>query len=213
MIEAILFDLHGVVTSSPWEALASVGTGSGTHSQDEVLAVMLGDYTTDGAHPWHRLERGEIGFGEYLPEVMALAAEAGVELDFMQLRGMNERTVVHQAVVDRARALRAEGYKTALVTNNVKEASGGWRALIPVDELFDVVVDSSAVGVRKPNPAIFAVALEQLGGVDPSAAVFLDDAPGNVAGAQVAGLHAILVEDVDAALAELDRVLAAATPG
>ena len=64
---------------------------------------------------------------------------------------------------------KADGYRTAVVTNNVKEASGGWRALLPVDELFDVVVDSSAVGVRKPDPAIFAIALEQLGGVPPSA--------------------------------------------
>jgi epoxide hydrolase-like predicted phosphatase len=208
-IEAVLFDLHGVVTSSPWETLASVGTGSGTHTQDEVLAVMLGDYTTDGAHPWHRLERGEIGFGEYLPEVMALATEAGVELDFMQLRGMNERIVVHGAVVDRARALRAEGYKTALVTNNVKEASSQWRELVPVEELFEVIVDSSEVGMRKPNPAIFEHALELLGGIAPQRAVFLDDAAGNVAGAQAAGLHAILVDAADPtdALAELDALL------
>jgi epoxide hydrolase-like predicted phosphatase len=213
LIEAVLFDLHGVVTSSPWEALASVGTTAGEHTQDEVLAVMLGDYTTDGDHPWHRLERGEIGFGEYLPAVMALAAEAGVTLDFMQLRGMNERITVHEGVVDRVRSLRDAGYGTALVTNNVKEASGGWRALLPVDELFDVIVDSSSVGVRKPDPAIFLLALEQLGGVAPSSAVFLDDAPGNVDGARRAGLQAILVEDVDTALAQLDEVLAAsATP-
>lgn len=70
---------------------------------------MLGDYATDGDHPWHRLERGEIGLGEYLPEVMALATEAGVELDFNQLRGFNDRIVVQDAVVARVRALRTEG--------------------------------------------------------------------------------------------------------
>ena len=204
--EAVLFDLHGVLTSSPWEGLAAVGTGG--HSQDEVLAVMLGDYATDGDHPWHRLERGEIGLGEYLPAVMALAAEAGVELDFNQLRGFNERIVVQDAVVERVRSLRADGYRTGVVTNNVREASAGWRALLPVDDLFDVVVDSSDVGVRKPDPAIFAVALERLGGVAPSAAVFLDDAPGNVDGARRAGLHAILVADQTEALTELDQLLA-----
>ena len=106
-IEAVLFDLHGVLTSSPWEGLAAVGTGG--HSQEDVLAVMLGDYATDGDHPWHRLERGEIGLGEYLPAVMTLAAEAEVELDFNQLRGFNDRIVVQDAVVDRVRALRDEG--------------------------------------------------------------------------------------------------------
>ena len=204
-IEAVLFDLHGVLTSSPWEGLAAVGTGG--HSQEDVLAVMLGDYATDGDHPWHRLERGEIGLGEYLHAVMALAKEADVELDFNQLRGFNERIVVQDAVVDKVRSLRTEGYKTGVVTNNVREASAGWRALLPVDELFDVIVDSSDVGVRKPDPAIFVVALERLGGIAPSAAVFLDDAPGNVEGARRAGLHAIHVEDQAAALAELDAVL------
>jgi epoxide hydrolase-like predicted phosphatase len=206
VIEAVLFDLHGVLTSSPWAGLASVGTGAGK-TQEEVLAVMLGDYSVDDDHPWHRLERGEIGIGQYLPEVMALAAEAGVELDFNQLRGFNDRITIHDDVVDRVRTLRADGYRTGVVTNNIREAAG-WRELLPVDELFDVVVDSSDVGVRKPNPAIFAIALERLGGVAPSAAVFLDDAPGNVAGARIAGLQAVLVEDTTAALAELDALLA-----
>lgn len=206
MIRAVLFDLHGVLTSSPWATLASVGTGAGK-TQEEVLAVMLGDYATDDDHPWHRLERGEIGLGEYLPAVMALAAEAQVELDFNQLRGFNERIVVHDDVVARVRSLRTEGYRTAVVTNNIREASAGWRALFPVDELFDVVVDSSDVGVRKPNPAIFTIALDRLGGLAPEEAVFLDDAPGNVEGARRAGLHAIHVDDVAAALRELDALL------
>jgi hypothetical protein len=108
MIEAVLFDLHGVLTSSPWEGLASVGTSGGNHTQEEVLAVMLGDYATDDDHPWHRLERGEIGLGEYLPAVMTLAAEADVELDFNQLRGFNERIQVHDEVVAH---MEAQGLK------------------------------------------------------------------------------------------------------
>ena len=63
--------------------------------------------------------------------------------------------------------LRAAGYRTGLVTNNVKEASGQWRVLVPVDELFEVIVDSSEVGMRKPNPAIYLHALDLLGGVRP----------------------------------------------
>jgi HAD superfamily hydrolase (TIGR01509 family) len=61
--------------------------------------------------------------------------------------------------------------------------------------------------MRKPNPAIFHHALELLGDVEPSQAVFLDDAPGNVEGARRAGLHGIHVDDLDAALAELDALL------
>lgn len=205
----MLFDLHGVVTSSPWAALADVGTGVGTGAVEQaaVLAVLLGDYTVDGDHPWHRLERGEIGLAQYAAAVTAIAAGAGIELDFSRLRGFNERMTVNVRVVQRIAALRASGVRTALVTNNVREMASGWRRLVDADALFDVVVDSSAVGVRKPNPAIFELTLARLGGVPPSRAVFLDDAPGNVAAAQVAGLHAILVEDVEEALAHLDAFL------
>jgi putative hydrolase of the HAD superfamily len=115
---------------------------------------------------------------------------------------------VHDQVVDRIRELRAAGYRLGLITNNVREGSATWRALVPVDELFEVVVDSSEVGMRKPNPAIFHHALELLGVDDPAEAVFLDDAPGNVAGARRAGLHAIHVDDPDDALAALDALLA-----
>jgi epoxide hydrolase-like predicted phosphatase len=206
-VEAVLFDLHGVMTSSPWAALASVGEGTGA-TQEEVLAVLLGDYTVDGDHPWHRLERGEIGLGEYAPAVTALATEAGLTLDFGRLRGFNDQITVNEAMVSRARSLRASGVRTALVTNNVREMASGWRSLLPADELFDVVVDSSSVGLRKPSPAIFSLALSWLGDVLPSRAVFLDDAPGNVAGARAAGLHTILVSSPDDALRELDALLA-----
>jgi epoxide hydrolase-like predicted phosphatase len=206
VIRAVLFDLHGVLTSSPWAALAEAGTGNGV-DQETVLRVMVGDYRTDGDHPWHRLERGEIGLAEYGAAVLDLARDAGIELDFGKLRGFNDRITVSDEMVARVRRLRTEGYRTAVVTNNVKEMADAWRALLPVDELFDAVVDSSSVGVRKPNPAIFQHALEVLGGIAPNEAVFLDDAEGNVAGARAAGLHAIHVLDVDSALAELDRLL------
>jgi len=79
--------------------------------------------------------------------------------------------------------------------------------MIPVDELFEVIVDSSAVGMRKPDPRIYHMALDQLG-VAPERSVFLDDAPGNIAAARAIGMHAILVEDDHTlAFAELDRLL------
>lgn len=206
-VEAVLFDLHGVLTSSPWAVLAEVGTAAGA-TEEAVLQLMLGEYTSDGDHPWHRLERGEIGLGEYLPLVLEAAAEAGIVLDFTRLAGFNDRMEVNHHVVDRVRSLRHEGYRTALVTNNIRELASGWRKLLDFEELFDAVVDSSEVGARKPNPAIFDIALRRLGEIPPERAVFLDDAPGNVAGAIAAGLRAILVVEPSAALVELDELLA-----
>ena len=111
-------------------------------------------------------------------------------------------------MVDHIAALRADGYRTALVTNNVREGSATWREMIPVDDLFDVVVDSSFAGLRKPDPAIFTHTLDLLGGIAPDRAVFLDDIETNLAGARLAGLHTVLVGDPpDAALDELDRLL------
>jgi epoxide hydrolase-like predicted phosphatase len=208
-IEAVLFDFNGVLTTSPFTLIGELGGGSAGLDPQVVLDLMLGPYDDDTDHGWHRFERGEITAAEYGLDLIERATAAGVEIDFGALNSLMGRLVVHDVVVERVRALRAEGYRTGLVTNNVKEASAQWRALVPVGELFEVIVDSSEVGMRKPNPAIFLHALELLGGVAPEAAVFLDDAAGNVAGAQRAGLHGILVDaaDPDPALAELDVIL------
>ena len=203
-IKAVLFDFAGVLTSSPWAAMAAAGGGS--------LELIIGAYDEDGDHPWHQVERGEIAITDWAVAVTQLGLEAGVEVDFAPLQAMLGEMTIHEDVVERARRLRAEGYRVGLITNNVREGSAAWRALVPVDELFEVVVDSSEVGMRKPNPAIYHHALELLGGVPPEAAVFLDDSPGNVEGARRAGLAGILVEDVETALAELDDLLAANAP-
>lgn len=198
-ITTVLFDFAGVLTSSPWAAIASAGGGN--------LELLIGDYGEDGDHPWHRVERGELAITDWALEVTALGHELGIEVDFTPLQALLGDLTVHEQIVERIRELRAEGYRLGLITNNVREGSATWRALVPVDELFDVVVDSCEVGMRKPNPAIYHHALELLGGVPPSEAVFLDDAPTNVEGARVAGLSAILVDDPDRALAELDTLL------
>lgn len=205
-IEAVLFDLTGVVTGSPWATIGGIGDGAGM-APDAVLEFMLGPYDQDTDHPFHQLERGEIELMAYVADVQARAAAAGLELDFERLRTLMSDLPVHDEMVARIRGLRADGYRTGLITNNVREAGDQWRTKVPLDELFDVVVDSSAVGMRKPNPAIFQLALDRLGVADPAAAVFLDDHPGNVAGARAAGLHALLVDDIDEALAALDALL------
>ena len=113
-----------------------------------------------------------------------------------------------ETVVAATRSLRERGLRTALVTNNAREFSAGWRSLIPIAELFDAVIDSSEVGVRKPDPAIFGLALRELGGIAPEQAIFLDDFPGNVAAARRLGMHGVLVEDdPSSALAELERLI------
>ena len=198
-IRAVLFDFAGVLTSSPWAALAAAGGGD--------LELIIGSYEHDTDHPWHQVERGEMTILDWMTAVKEMGEAKGVEVDFSPLRALLGDMTVHDPIVDHVRALRDQGYKLALVTNHVREGSAAWRSMVPVDELFDVVIDSSEVGMRKPNPAIFHHALEELGGIPPEEAVFLDDTPGNVDGARRAGLHAILVETPEQAIKDLSALL------
>ena len=166
----------------------------------------MGDYASETDHPWHQLERGEITMAEFGMGLVQRAADAGVELDFTALRSYHADMAAHPRMVATITQLRRDGYRTALVTNNIKEAGDEWRSLVDLDGLFDAVVDSCVVGMRKPDANIFLHALEQVGS-RPEQAVFLDDHPANVAGAQRAGLKGIVVDDVDRALDELLALL------
>jgi epoxide hydrolase-like predicted phosphatase len=207
--DAVLFDFGGVYTPSPFTALEQAARELG-RDPSAVLDIVFGPYDRDTDHPWHRLERGEMGLGDAREAIMALGAERGIELDPIRvLMRMAGGGGAREAVVSRTRALRQQGYKTGLVTNNAREFRAGWTRLLPLDELFDAVIDSSEVGMRKPNPAIFHHALAQVGGVAAARCIFLDDHPGNVAAADRVGMRGVLVgEDFAAALAELDRLLA-----
>jgi len=91
----------------------------------------------------------------------------------------------------------------------VLEFGEGWRSLVPVDDLFDAVVDSCHAGVRKPDPRIYRLALDAVD-VDAEAAVFVDDHPANVAAAEALGMHGIVVgRDRLEAFDRLEELLAA----
>lgn len=208
-IEALLFDFGGVFTPSPFTVVRTAAAELGV-SEQVVVELCFGPYAEDGDHPWHRLERGEVRLDVAHQELLALASAAGIEIDVFQVLGrLAAEDVDRSKIVDRVRSLRAAGYRTALVTNNVAEFGDGWRQLLPVDELFEVVVDSCRVGLRKPDPRIFRLTLERLDGLRPEQAVFLDDFEAHVAGARQLGMHGIVVgEDRAEALAELDALLA-----
>ena len=204
--DAIVFDFSGVMVSSAFTAIGEYATDHGM-SEDAFIEYLLGPYAEDTDHAWHRAERGEIGILDWVTDTMSRAEADGIGLDLSFMARMVGELEVYDVMVDAARELRADGYRTSLLTNNIAEGRDSWRPLLPLDELFDDVVDSCEVGMRKPNPAIFRLALDRLGGVDPARAVMLDDHPGNCAGARLAGMHAILVEDPAVAVDELRALL------
>lgn len=212
-VEAVIFDFGGVYTDSPFSAMAAAGAEKGL-TATETIAIVFGSYDTDTDHPWHRAERGELDLEAARAGIRELGRARGVEIDlFDMLAFMSSGGGVREAVVQRTREIRRSGVATALVTNNIVEFREFWTTMVPLDELFDIVIDSSEVGMRKPNPLIFELALQQLapdrpGGISPERAVFLDDFAGNIAAAEALGLHAILVEDDPAgALAALALLL------
>ncbi len=182
---------------------------------DEVMGIMFAEYASipaPGVDPpmWHRVETGHLDLDTFVATVkQQFADHLDVDHPAMRLRGGDFNVFrdagAHWSMVHRVRRLRRDGYRTAILTNNVKEWSQ-WREVIPIDD-FDVVVDSCEVGLRKPDPAIWDLTLDRLG-LAADETVFLDDHPDNVRAASDMGLHGVFVgPDVEAAIAALDALL------
>ena len=111
-------------------------------------------------------------------------------------------------MIDFVRELRGRGVRAALLTNNVREWEPLWRSKLPeVDELFEVVVDSAFVGLRKPDPAIFELTLERLGGPSPERCVFVDDLELNCDAARELGMAAVRFETAEQSIPEVEAFL------
>ena len=207
-IKAVLFDFGGVFTDSPFHAVSAYAKGIGA-SAAQVTDIVFGGYGVDSDHPWHRVERGETTLVQARDEIMALGLEQGLQIDIWEVfMAMSKNGGgLRQDLVDYVGTLRSLGLATGIITNNLVEFRDHWRAMLPVDELFDFVIDSSEVGVRKPNPAIFEKALAT-GGLAPEQAIFLDDYEDNVLAARALNIRSILVDgDAAKTIADLDSAL------
>jgi putative hydrolase of the HAD superfamily len=207
-IKAVLFDFGGVFTDSPFAAFSAYAMKIGA-SDEQVSEIVFGGYGSDGDHPWHRVERGEITLQKARDEIQSLGRAQKLEVDILEVfMAMAENGGgLREELIDYVRTIRDAGLTTGIITNNVAEFRDHWRGMLPVDALFDFVVDSSEVGMRKPNPAIFRLALE-IGGLAPEEAVFLDDFEGNVVAADALNIRSILVDgDGAKTVADLDAVL------
>ena len=207
-VSAVIFDFGGVIITPITRQIGMIAEGLG-RTTAEVHHVMMGPQFESGDHPWHRLERGEIGMGVLQDLLMPIAAEAGMtfrgdEVEKILAPGMYE---VNHFVLEKIDELRGRGYKTALLSNSIREFRPKLEEDVP-PRLFDAYIDSSHVGMRKPEPEIFHLTLRELGLDTPSDAVFLDDFAGNLAGATAVGLRTIHVRNPREALVELEDLLA-----
>jgi epoxide hydrolase-like predicted phosphatase len=193
--DAVMWDFGGVFSESPFSALDAIALERDIEPALFREAV-FGSYDQDGDHPWHRLERGEIDFMAAREGIMNAARARGFEADPVELfTRMGEGSGIRAEVVDAASRIKSRGLRTAIVTNNVKEFRDRWVQSVPIDAICHEIVDSSEIGIRKPDPRIFELALVQLGGIAPERAIFIDDFQGNIAAADAVGMRGVLMSD------------------
>ncbi|HUZ44663.1 MAG TPA: HAD-IA family hydrolase [Acidimicrobiales bacterium] len=198
MIRAALFDFGGVVLSSPFEAFARYEADQGLPP-----GFLRGlNATNPDTNAWARLERSEVLFEEFCLLFEGEAAQAGGSIDARQVMALLAGEL-RPAMVQAVKRCR-ERLKTACLTNNFVTGPGSRR--IGMDEMFDAVIESSRVGVRKPDPRFYTMACELLE-IEPTEAVFLDDLGVNLKPAREMGMTTIKVEDPDVAIEALEEVV------
>jgi putative hydrolase of the HAD superfamily len=209
-IEAIVSDFGGVLTTPLIQSFAAMQERSGI-SLEALGRAMARVAQRDGRNPLYELETGRLTEAEFLSRLGgALREETGREVE---LHGFGEAYFANlhpnEELIAFLRARRDRGLRLALLTNNVREWEPLWRAKLPVDELFELVVDSAFVGMRKPDPGIYELTLERLG-LQAQACLFLDDLDVNVTAARELGMPAVHFRSTDQAIADLEAALAAA---
>jgi putative hydrolase of the HAD superfamily len=199
LIRAALFDLGGVILSSPFDAFARYELEHDLPA-GFIRALNAADHLTNA---WARLERNEVTLDEFAELFQAEARDAGGDIDGHAVIALLAGDI-RPAMVEAVRRCH-EHLHTGLLTNNFVALDGDG----PVGELldlFDVVLESSRLGLRKPEPAFYDLACERLD-VKPDEAVFLDDLGVNLKPAKAMGMTTIKVSDPDIAITELETVV------
>ena len=207
-IEAVISDFGGVLTTPLIGSFAAVQDETGVPA--EALGhAMARIAEREGEHPLFELERGRITEERFLDQIAdELEPELGhppVLHRFAEI--YFEALEPNEPMIELMRDLRGRGYRMALLTNNIREWEPYWRAMLPVDEIFEVVVDSAFVGVRKPDREIYEITLERLGGIDPRTALFVDDVALNCEAALDLGMAAVRFSENEQAIPEIEAAL------
>lgn len=206
-IEAVISDFGGVLTSPLLDSFAAFQNASGI-PLEALGKAMMTVADREGANPLYELELGrmsEARFLSLLSEQLSQQLGRPVELESFGEQYF-ENLHPNEPMISYMRALRARGYRMGICTNNVREWERLWRAKLPVEEIFDVVVDSAFVGTRKPERRIYEITLERLG-VAAEGAILIDDLEPNCQAAQALGMSAVWFRDTEQAIAAVEAAL------
>jgi putative hydrolase of the HAD superfamily len=205
VIRALISDFGGVLTT-PLSAGFLAYQEEAPITLEELGKGMQGAADAYGEHPLYALERGEITEQEF---ARRLAEQLHDGFDLARLRQLYfERIEPNAPMIGFVGDVRRRGLRTALLTNNVREWEPLWRAKLPeLDDIFEVVVDSAFVGMRKPEPGIYELTLERLG-VRAEECLFVDDLEVNCEAAGALGMTAVRFVHAEQAIEELESALA-----
>jgi epoxide hydrolase-like predicted phosphatase len=206
-IEALVCDFGGVLTTPLFAAFAAFQDDSGITPEQLGLAMRAG--LEEGEEiPLFKLERGEISEDDFIDRLSdGLEPILGHRPHLHHFRQKFWGALEPNGeMIELMRKLKASGLKMAMLTNNVREWEPLWRSMLPVDEIFEEIVDSAFVGCRKPEARIYELTLERIG-MQAGACLFVDDLQPNIEGAEAAGMNAVHFRDNEQAIAEIRAAL------
>jgi putative hydrolase of the HAD superfamily len=207
-IEAVVSDFGGVLTTPLIESFMAFQDQTGITT--EVLGEAMRAATeAHGENPLFGMERGEITEVAFLDQLTeSLEPLLGHRPEMHRFKEIYfDALDPNPAMIALMRELKLEGYRMAMLTNNVREWEPLWRSMLPVDEIFETVVDSAFVGCRKPESKIYEITLDRLG-LPAERCLFVDDVAVNCEAAEKAGMTAVHFQDNEQATAAVRAALA-----
>jgi putative hydrolase of the HAD superfamily len=203
-ITTVISDFGGVLTTPLVQSFAAVQDHTGI-PMEEIGGAMSRIEEQDGVHPLYELEKGnltEVDFLRKLGESLEPALGHRPELHrFKEI--YFEALHPNEPMIELMREAKASGRRMGMLTNNVREWEPLWRAKLPVDEIFEAVVDSGFVGMRKPEREIYELMLERLDGVAADQCLFIDDVDVNCEAARGLGMSAVHYQHNEQAIPEI----------
>jgi putative hydrolase of the HAD superfamily len=207
-IEVVVSDFGGVLTSPLIQSFMAFQDQTGITAEVLGEGMRAATESNGGENPLFEMERGEITEVEFLERLTAaLEPLLGHRPEMHRFKEIYfEALQPNPPMIELMRELKGNGYRMAMLTNNVREWEPLWRSMLPVDEIFEIVVDSGFVGCRKPESKIYALTLERVG-APAEACLFVDDVVVNCEGARRAGMSAVHFRDNEQAIAEIRAAL------
>jgi putative hydrolase of the HAD superfamily len=207
-IEAVICDFGGVLTTPLIQSFMAFQDHTGISTELLGKGMQAATEANGGENPLFEMERGEISEVAFLDRLTdSLEPLLGHRPEMHRFKEIYfEALDPNPAMIELMRELKAAGFRMAMLTNNVREWEPLWRSMLPVDEIFETVVDSGFVGFRKPESQIYALTLERIG-LPARSCLFVDDIEVNCKGAEKAGIAAVHFRENAQAIPEIHAAL------